>query len=47
MSRDLSTGVAANLEDNVIYPFFAVELNFDSGTFEANDGNIYNRVLRL
>mgnify|MGYP001445092821 CR=1 len=47
MSRDLSGGVVTNLENDVIYPFFAVELNFDSGTFEANDGNIYNRVLRL
>jgi len=47
MSRDLSTGVTVNLEDDVIFPFFAVELNFDDGTFEAADGNVYNRLLRL
>ena len=39
MSRDLSGGVTVNLEDDVIFPFFAVELNFDDGTFEAADGN--------
>ena len=30
MSRDLSSGVVENLEDDVIYPFFAVEMNFDA-----------------
>ena len=29
MSRDLSTAVSENLEDDVIYPFFAIELLFD------------------
>lgn len=47
MSRDLSGGVTTNLESDVIYPFFAVELNFDQGTFTAADGNVYDRVLRL
>lgn len=47
MSRDLSSGVTTNLENDVIYPFFAVELNFDQGTFTAADGNVYDRVLRL
>jgi hypothetical protein len=36
MSRTLSTGVTQNLEDDVIYPFYAVELQFDG-----------NNVLRL
>lgn len=31
MSRDLSTGVSDALEDDVIYPFTAVELQFDGG----------------
>jgi hypothetical protein len=30
MSRDLSTAISSSLEDNVVYPFFAVELQFDS-----------------
>lgn len=30
MSRDLSTAISSSLEDNVVYPFFAVELEFDS-----------------
>ncbi len=29
-TRDLSTSVSSNLEDTVVYPFFAVELLFDS-----------------
>lgn len=29
MSRDLSSGVVQSLEDDVIYPFYAVELQFD------------------
>ena len=29
MSRDLSTGVSDSLEQDVIYPFLAVELQFD------------------
>jgi len=47
MSRTLSTGVTANLEDDVIYPFFAVELDFDDGTFVAADGSTNDRILRL
>jgi len=31
MSRDLSTGVSDSLEQDVIYPFTAVELQFDGG----------------
>ena len=30
MSRDLSAALSGTLEDNVVYPFFAVELQFDS-----------------
>lgn len=30
MSRDLSTALSSSLEDNVVYPFFAIELQFDS-----------------
>jgi len=30
MSRDLSTAISSSLEDGVVYPFFAVELEFDS-----------------
>ena len=30
MSRDLSTAISSSLEDGVVYPFFAVELQFDS-----------------
>lgn len=30
MSRDLSAAISNSLEDNVVYPFFAVELQFDS-----------------
>ena len=29
MSRDLSVAISGSLEDNVVYPFFAVELQFD------------------
>lgn len=31
MSRTLSGGVSGNLEDDVLFPFFAAELNFDDG----------------
>ena len=47
MSRDLSTGVVTNLSNDVIYPFFAVEMNFDDGTFTAADNTVHDRVLRL
>jgi len=30
MSRDLSTAISSSLEDGIVYPFFAVELEFDS-----------------
>jgi len=30
MSRDLSTALSGSLEDNVVYPFFAIDLEFDS-----------------
>ena len=29
-TRDLSAAISSNLEDDVVYPFFAVELNFDA-----------------
>ena len=47
MSRTLSSGVSQNIEEDVIYPFFAVELLFDDGTFEAADDVVYDRILRL
>jgi hypothetical protein len=47
MSRDLSSGVVENLEDDIIYPFFAVELLFDVGDFTAVDGTVNDRILRL
>lgn len=47
MSRTLSAGVTENLEEDVIYPFFAVELLFDVGNFTAVDGTVNNRILRL
>jgi len=30
-TRDISTAIQNNLEDDVVYPFFALELEFDSG----------------
>lgn len=30
MSRDLSSALSNSLEDNVVYPFFAIDLEFDS-----------------
>jgi hypothetical protein len=47
MSRDLSGGVTQNLEQDVIYPFFAIELLFDTGTFESVAGQTTDRILRL
>lgn len=47
MSRDVAQSVLDLLDDEVIYPFFAIELLFDAGTFTAIDGDDYNRVLRL
>ena len=48
MSRDVPTALQSNLEDDVVYPFFAIELNFETGplrlwtgagifTYEGND----------
>lgn len=31
MSRDISASLLATLNDKVVYPFFAVDINFDSG----------------
>jgi hypothetical protein len=31
MSRDIPAQLLGNLSDNVVHPFFAIELNFDSG----------------
>lgn len=47
MSRDLPSGISDNLEDDVIFPFFAVELLFDDGTFDTIDGQAADRILRL
>jgi len=30
-TRDLTTAISDSLDDDVIYPFFAIELNFDGG----------------
>lgn len=30
-TRDISTAIRNNLEDDVVYPFFAIEMQFDSG----------------
>jgi hypothetical protein len=30
-TRDISSTVSSNIEDDVVYPFFAIELLFDSG----------------
>jgi len=38
MSRDLSTNTLENIEGDVVYPFFAVELNFDSETLRMWTG---------
>lgn len=47
MSRTLSGIVETSLNDQVLNPFFAVELNFDDGTFTAADGTVHDRILRL
>ena len=47
MSRTLSGIVETSLNDQVINPFFAVELDFDDGTFTAADGTVHDRILRL
>jgi hypothetical protein len=39
MSRDIPAGLQANLDDNVIYPFFAVELLFDGNPIRTWTGN--------
>ena len=38
MSRDLSTNTLENIAGDVVYPFFAVELNFDSETLRMWTG---------
>jgi|DEB0MinimDraft_4_1074332.scaffolds.fasta_scaffold43576_3 hypothetical protein len=47
MSRTLSGIVETSLNDEVLNPFFAVELDFDDGTFTAADGTVNERILRL
>lgn len=44
MSRDLTTTTINALDDEVIYPFFAVELRFDSQTLRlwTGSGNFYD-----
>ena len=47
MSRDLSTGLLSTLDDNVIYPFFAIELKFDDNIIRTWSGLgtlVYNSV---
>lgn len=39
MSRDLSTAVSNSLEDDVVYPFFAIELLFDTDVLRLWTGN--------
>ena len=48
MSRALTTSTINNIQQNIVYPFFAVELKFDTetlriwtglGTLTTNDGN--------
>jgi hypothetical protein len=39
MSRDIPAGLQANLDDDVIYPFFAVELLFDAAPIRTWTGN--------
>lgn len=49
MSRDIATVIAQSLDDEVLQPFFAVDLEFDSGTLrlwtgvgaKVIDGNTY------
>lgn len=38
MSRDLSTNTLESIEGDVVYPFFAIELNFDSETLRMWTG---------
>lgn len=37
-TRDLSTAVISSLEDDVVYPFFAVQFDFDSGPIRVWTG---------
>jgi hypothetical protein len=39
MSRVLPISVVDALDDNVVYPFFAVEMNFDGGTITVTAGS--------
>jgi len=38
MSRELPTNLQANLDDNVVYPFFAIEMFFDGNTLRTWTG---------
>jgi len=38
-TRDLSAAISSNLEDSVVYPFFAVELNFDASPLRLWTGS--------
>jgi hypothetical protein len=38
MSRDIPAQLLGNLSDNVVHPFFAIELNFDSGSIRLWTG---------
>jgi hypothetical protein len=38
MSRDIPAQLLGNLSDNVVHPFFAIELNFDSGSLRLWTG---------
>jgi hypothetical protein len=39
MSRVLPTTIVDALDDSVVYPFFAVEMNFDGGTITVTAGS--------
>jgi hypothetical protein len=48
MSRELSDAVANALDDAVVYPFFAVELLFDGGTFiPIGEEEPVDKILRM
>jgi hypothetical protein len=38
MSRDLTSATITNISEDTVYPFFAVELNFDSETLRMWTG---------
>jgi len=48
MSRDLTPTTLAAIDDDVVYPFFAVELMFDEGTFiPIGSTTPKDRILRM